>query len=91
LRIPIDDKKKLEKHNEIRIKALEKMLFQVSHKIRQPVTQILGIADILESSILSQGELSEIIEGMKNAALLLDLFTKELNKFMTKQINQIKD
>lgn len=91
LRIPIDDKKKLEKYNEMRIKALRKMLFQVSHKVRQPVTQILGIADVLESSILSQEELSEIIEGMKNAALLLDRFTKELNKFMTKQIGQIKD
>jgi PAS domain S-box-containing protein len=85
LRVPIDDKKELEHQNEMRIKTLEEMLFQISHRIRQPVTQILGIAGLLESPGLSRKELYEIMGLMEVSAQLLDHFTKELTEFMNKE------
>lgn len=85
LRIPIDDKKELEHQNEIRIKTLEEILFQISHRVRQPVAQILGVASLLESSSLSKKELFEIVGYMEISAQLLDHFTKELSEFTTKE------
>ena len=85
LRMPIDDKKELERQNEMRIKSLEEMLFQISHKMRQPVTQILGVAGLLGSSGLSKKELHDIIGLMEISAKLLDHFTKDLSEFMSKE------
>lgn len=89
LRVPIDDKKELEHQNEMRIKILEEMLFQISHKVRQPIVEILGVAGLLGSSSLSRKELSEIIGLMEISARLLDHCTAELTEFMTKEKKKI--
>lgn len=69
------------------IKGLEEVIFITSHKVRQPVTQILGIANLIDQSAdYSLEELRNIIGYVKKSALALDDFTKEL----TLTINQLK-
>ena len=80
------DKSKLQK--ELRIKALEEMLFMTSHKVRQPVANILGIAGLLDDPIKSQEELKTVVSYIKQSTQLLDNFTKELNEFIADE--QIK-
>lgn len=90
LRIPIDDKKKHELEREEYTKGLEEMMFMISHKVRQPITHILGVSNMLCSSRLSQEELDKIVGYMQQSALSLDIFTKELTQFMNDQQLKIR-
>lgn len=90
LRMPIDDKKKYELSREEYTKGLEEMMFITSHKVRQPITQILGISNMLCSSRLSQKELNEIVGYMGQSVLSLDTFTKELTKFIYDQQSKVE-
>ncbi|MDO8992323.1 PAS domain-containing protein [Daejeonella sp.] len=82
LRTPIDDRKRIEEEQKEYVKNLEKMLFMVSHEVRHPVSQILGIVQILQEHINLDAESSELISNLKISAADLDLFTKKLSSFM---------
>lgn len=64
------------------IQGLEEMMFMVSHKVRQPITHIIGISYLLDKSIISVDELKQSVEYIKQSVLSLDSFTKELTTFM---------
>lgn len=64
------------------LKGLEQMLFMTSHKVRQPVAQILGISKLLDHPVNSQDELKEIMGLMKEPAVSLEKFTRELTAYM---------
>jgi hypothetical protein len=64
------------------IRGLEQMMFLTSHRVRQPVANILGIAQILDSSGISQKEFNQAVQYMKESAVKLDAFTKELTAFI---------
>jgi PAS domain S-box-containing protein len=59
---------------------LEELLFITSHKIRQPVTQILGIANLLEQELVTESDLQKILAVYKTSAKSLDDFTRELTE-----------
>ena len=82
LRTPIDDRKRIEEEQKEYVKNLEKMLFMVSHEVRHPVSQILGIVQILQEYSNLDAESSELISNLKISAADLDLFTKKLSSFM---------
>jgi len=82
LRFPIDEKKKREEEKTEYIKSLEEMLFMISHKIRQPVANILGLTNLSEEDISSSEEIIKITGYMKDSALSLDNFTRELTAFI---------
>lgn len=65
------------------ISGLEKIMFMTSHKVRQPITHILGISNLLDISINSQADFKKSINYLKQSALTLDAFTKELIEFMS--------
>ncbi|MGZ3900740.1 MAG: hypothetical protein ACXVNM_07965 [Bacteroidia bacterium] len=69
---------------EIRAVELEKMIFMTSHKVRKPIVQILGLANVLDDTIDKPVKLREIVNYIKESALELDALTKELTAFMTK-------
>lgn len=75
------DKEKFQKEN---LLWLEEMMFIVSHKIRQPVANILGISNLLDNTNNSPVDLKKMIAFMKLSALSLDNFTKELSAFICK-------
>ncbi|MBD3748681.1 MAG: hypothetical protein IE931_04215 [Sphingobacteriales bacterium] len=74
--------KKAETYLKYRIRDLEKMTFITSHKVRQPVANILGLVEIIEKQ-QSKEELLESIGFMKKSAEDLDLFIKELSLFVS--------
>ena len=82
LRTPINDRKRIEQEQKSYVKDLEKMLFMVSHEVRQPVSQILGTVSLLEDDNTLSKENSELIANLKISAANLDVFTKKLTSFM---------
>ena len=63
-------------------KGLEEMMHITSHKVRQPVANILGITGIISSFINSPKQLRKLVEYLQTSAVSLDLFTKELTDFV---------
>jgi PAS domain S-box-containing protein len=82
LSIDVTERKKMEKNKERYINGLEEMLFMTSHKVRQPVANILGVSGLLENNLLSRPEIDEMVNYIKQSAMSLDLFTKELTGFI---------
>lgn len=82
MRMPIDEKKKAEEEKKAHILSLEEMLFMTSHKVRQPIANILGLANQLEETSNSTHDTLKIINYIKESALALDIFTKELTTFI---------
>jgi len=64
------------------IVGLEEMIAMTSHKVRQPIVNILGLVEVIHESLNSPFELNQIITYIKQSALKLDVFTKELSAFM---------
>jgi len=58
------------------------MLFMVSHEVRHPVSQILGIIQILQDYSTVNEECAELISSLKVSAEDLDIFIKRLSSFM---------
>ena len=65
------------------INGLQEIMFITSHRVRQPVTNILGISNQLDQTSNSQQEVKDCIEFIKQSALTLDTFTKELTIFIS--------
>jgi len=82
LRTPINDRKRIEEEQKAYVKDLEKMLFMISHEVRQPVSQILGTVSLLEDDNTLSEDNSELIANLKISAANLDVFTKKLTSFM---------
>jgi PAS domain S-box-containing protein len=61
---------------------LKEMLFMTSHRVRQPIVNILGLSNALDESINDPAELKEIVDYMKQSATDLEEFTHELNHFI---------
>lgn len=64
------------------VKGLEEMLFMTSHKVRQSITQIVGLTDLISAKTNSEADVKRIIEYMKEPAHYLELYTRELTTFM---------
>jgi len=77
----ITDLKIAEQKNQEYINRLEAMMFITSHKMRHPVTQIMGIESLLDYS-MSKEELEKVIGYVKNSINSLDLYTQELTMFI---------
>ena len=82
LRTVINEKKKREEEKNKHIKDLEELLFILSHEVRKPVTNLLGIAQMFEKYIDEPDELRKLISHIKSNADSLDEFTKKLTFFV---------
>lgn len=79
LREDITEKKEKEVKEQQYLASIEKMLFMVSHKIRKPVTNCIGLITLVEEEkTMSQDDLKVIINHFKSSAMELDMFTQEL-------------
>jgi signal transduction histidine kinase len=63
------------------IEGLEAILFMTSHRIRQPVANILGLSYLLDDSKNSTNEIKVFMEFIKQSALVLDVYTQELTSY----------
>jgi PAS domain S-box-containing protein len=84
LSMDISERKKKEENQARYTKELEEMIYITSHKIRQPVAHILGLAYLVEKTQNSKDELDKMTRYMKKAAEDLDSFTAELTHFIDK-------
>lgn len=82
LRTQINDKKHVEEDRIEHIRALENMLFMISHKVRHPIANILSIVNVFEAHSNSPEEIQRMISYIKESALTLDNFTRELTGFI---------
>jgi PAS domain S-box-containing protein len=77
----ITDLKVAEQKNQEYTTSLEEMMFITSHKMRHPVTQIMGIETLLDYA-MSQEELEKVIGYIKDAINSLDTYTHQLTMFI---------
>lgn len=88
LSLDINERKKAEFDRKEQIKMLEKMLFVISHKIRQPVANIIGISNSLNQTNPNANDLKTMSEFMCQSAIKLDLLTRELNDLVSESRNK---
>lgn len=71
--------KRAEEYHKEYIVGIEKMIFMISHKVRQPIANILGLSQLLDLSKDSNAEIEQTLNYIKISAASLDILTKELN------------
>lgn len=64
-------------------KELGEMLYMISHEVRKPITNCIGLMNLLESNkSYSQQELKEVVGYLKPSVYELDTFTRKLTFFV---------
>ena len=74
--------KKAEEYQREYIQGLEEMIFMTSHKVRQPIANILSLTSLFDEPINSPADQKQLVDYIKQSALSLDTFTKELTIFL---------
>jgi len=74
----ISDRKRSEKEKKEYTSALERVLFMTSHNLRQPITQVHGLGNILEIFVKGNPELEKVVAHLKVPAFALDDYTRDL-------------
>lgn len=93
LRTLITDRKQAEEELESHISALENMLYILSHKVRHPIANIMSIVSLLEDYADSPEEILKMAAYVKESALTLDSFTRELTELIgdfEKEVKQLR-
>ncbi|MFD1188091.1 PAS domain-containing protein, partial [Pontibacter rugosus] len=78
----ITSNKKAEENRLKHIKSLEEMIFMVSHEVRKPVSNIMGLADLLTQNEVSDEDKAKCVSYMYEAAQELDSFTQKLTLYI---------
>jgi signal transduction histidine kinase len=65
---------------------LKEMMFFISHKLRQPVTTIMGLSNMLNSKFISRLEMKKILQFIKQCALSLDKLTRDISSLVYEKI-----
>ena len=63
------------------MKGIEKMVFITLHRVRQPKSNILGLAELLDQNTNSPEEL-KYLDYIKQSSLALNNFKKYLTPFI---------
>ena len=79
------------KEREEYINVLEKAIFKTSHEIRQPITNIIGVSNLINSDRLTSEEIKKTITFINQSAEVLDKFTHEMNSFINLSIENHKN
>ena len=67
---------------EVKNKTLEEYAFIISHNIRRPLANILGLTELLNASEIKESNTNEIISKLKQSAEELDGLVKKSNKLL---------
>ncbi|AWG26466.1 PAS domain-containing protein [Flavobacterium kingsejongi] len=67
---------------------LEEILFSISHVMRRPVANMLGLCENLPSDNIPQAQIREQINYFKKVALEMDSYIRELNDVFHKRKNK---
>lgn len=75
----LKDAHKLQQEN---IRGLQEMMYMLSHELRQPIVQILGLTSLFDTLKNSPEETVEMAELIRESARSLDNYTRELTMFI---------
>lgn len=75
-------RKKAEEERLEYAKSLEEMLFKISHQVRVPIANLLGIAHVIEFSDNPDKDIKEIVGYISPTVDTLDAFSRDLAKFI---------
>ncbi len=67
---------------------LEDILFSLSHRLRQPIVNILGLSQLLDGETNSEEELHEIVRYIHQNTKLLDDFSREITMLTQERKNR---
>lgn len=73
---------KAEKEHQAYTLSLEEMLFNISHKLRVPIANLMGLGTIVESENTSPEDLKAIMGYIKPTITVLDEFSRDLTRFI---------
>jgi hypothetical protein len=82
LSLDISKRKRAEEDTQKYIHGLERMLFLTSHRVRQPVVNLQGVSNLLNSDVITHDDLNKIAGYMKDSIEALNEVTKELTEFI---------
>ncbi len=80
IRTLINEKKEAEAKKERQAQELSLLLHQVSHQLRQPITQILSITNLLHEKPANKEDFEKLITYLKSSASLLDNYSRILTR-----------
>ncbi|HRG90766.1 MAG TPA: hypothetical protein PLW44_17205, partial [Chitinophagales bacterium] len=80
----ITERKQAERDRNLYTQMLETILFDVSHKIRKPLTTITGLLPVLNSKDVPQEKYSQVYNYFLASANELESYTRELNELLHK-------
>ena len=83
LSIDITERKMQELRQQEYVAGLEQLVFMISHKVRSPVANIMGIAHLMEVAEHPLEELQTLVDHIRNSAGSLDVFTREMGDYLT--------
>ena len=78
----ISERKKSEREKIDYTKALEDVIFMTSHNLRQPVTHIQGLVNLLRNYRDKPEELDKIIDYLQESSIALDTYTREITGYV---------
>lgn len=81
LRTVITERKELEEKKAEYYKSIEQLLFMTSHKIRGPLTSIMGLIQVNKENI-SDEDLNRSLQYLQTSTDELDQFTKEMTNYL---------
>jgi PAS domain-containing protein len=80
----ITERKQAERDRNLYTQMLETILFDVSHKIRKPLTTITGLLPVLNNKDVPQEKYSQVYDYFLASANELEGYTRELNDLLHK-------
>ncbi|MBI1184100.1 PAS domain-containing protein [bacterium] len=83
--IDITDRKQNEAEKRAYIKLLEDLIFITSHKIRQPVCNLIGLVNLIYNFQNSKKEFKKLTNYLQEALQSLDRVTQDLTDFIHEQ------
>lgn len=83
LSMDISERKAREQERQQRIQEAKEILNKISHDIRQPVSSILGVSNLLNNDLIAEKEIRLAARGMRESAELLNKHTQTLTDYVT--------
>lgn len=76
-----------------RNRDLEQFAFIISHNLRAPTANIIGLTDCLQDNTLTYEERKELMEGLASSVAGLDVIIKDINTILQikREINEKKE
>jgi PAS domain S-box-containing protein len=83
LSMDISERKVRELERQRRIDEAKEILNKISHDIRQPVSSIVGVSNLLDNDMISEHDLKTVSSHMKESVERLDQHTRELTDYVS--------